>query len=453
MPTSAEIVVCGAGMAGVAAAYHLAARHGMHGVVLVDEREPLTLTSDKGTQAYRNWWPGPDATMLRYMSRSIDLLEEMAKESGNIFRLNRRGYVFLTADEGGAERLRGTAREVSSYGMGPLREHANPGAYLPAPAEGYDELPTGADLLLGDAARRAFPEIAPDVKAALHVRRAGWLDAVALGAWMLKRALGAGVTFVRDRVTGFRIDGGGVREVRLASGTAIATERIVAAAGPALPDVARLLGVDLPLLLELHAKVTFRDTLHVVPRAAPFLIWSDPVDLHWTSAERAQLARSAKTRRLLERFPGGVHLRPVDGAHGDELFLIWTYDIEARPFVWPPSFDPHYAEILLRGIVRMIPGMSAYLAMADRGIVDGGYYCKTRENRPLVGPLAVAGAYVLGALSGFGIMGAHAGADLLAAHVTGGRLPDYAHWFLPARYEDAGYRADVERWGALVGQL
>ena len=450
---SGEIVVCGAGMAGVAAAYHLAARHGMQGVVLVDEREPLTLTSDKGTQAYRNWWPGPDATMLRYMSRSIDLLEEMAEESGNIFRLNRRGYVFLTADEGGAERLRATAREVSAHGMGPLREHADPGAYLPAQAEGYDDHATGADLLLGDAARGAFPGIAPDVTAALHVRRAGWMNAVALGAWMLKRALGAGATFVRDRVTGFRVDGGRVREVRLASGTAIAAERVVVAAGPALPEVARLLGVELPLFLELHAKLTFRDTLQVVPRTAPFLIWSDPVDLQWTAAERAELARGAKTRRLLERFPGGVHLRPVDGAHGDELFLIWTYDIEERPFVWPPSFDPHYAEIALRGIARMIPGMSAYLAMADRGVVDGGYYCKTRENRPLVGPLAVEGAYVLGALSGFGIMGAHAGADLLAAHVTGGTLQDYARWFLPARYEDAGYRADVERWGALVGQL
>src|SRR5690349_24583840 len=130
----ADVVVCGAGMAGLATAYHLAARHGVRRVVLLDEREPLTLTSDKGTQAYRNWWPGPDATMLRYMTRSIDLLEEMADESGNAFRLNRRGYVFVTADDEGADRLRATAREVSSFGMGELREHAPAStAYQPAP--------------------------------------------------------------------------------------------------------------------------------------------------------------------------------------------------------------------------------------------------------------------------------------------------------------------------------
>src|SRR3954464_11272699 len=122
MAETAEIAVIGAGFAGLATAYQLAGPHGVRRFVLVDEREPLTLTSDKGTQAYRNWWPGPDATMLRYMTRSIDLLEEMADESGNAFRLNRRGYVFVTADEEGVDRLRATAREVSAFGMGELRE-------------------------------------------------------------------------------------------------------------------------------------------------------------------------------------------------------------------------------------------------------------------------------------------------------------------------------------------
>src|SRR5207248_4028244 len=83
MAETADIVVIGAGIAGLALTYHLTTRRGVSRVILVDEREPLTLTSDKGTQAYRNWWPGPDATMLRYMSRSIDLLEEVADESGN----------------------------------------------------------------------------------------------------------------------------------------------------------------------------------------------------------------------------------------------------------------------------------------------------------------------------------------------------------------------------------
>ena len=105
----ADIVICGAGIAGIAAAYHLAARHGLRNITLIDERDPMTLTSDKGTQAYRNWWPGPDDTMLRFISRSIDIVEEMAEESGNQFRLSRRGYLFVTGQDEGVEKLRSTA--------------------------------------------------------------------------------------------------------------------------------------------------------------------------------------------------------------------------------------------------------------------------------------------------------------------------------------------------------
>src|SRR5678815_5548416 len=102
MAGKAEVVVCGAGIAGVAAAYHLSVKQGIKRVVIVDEREPMTLTSDKGTQGYCNWWPGPDDTMLRMVSRSIDLMEDSARESGNTIRLSRRGYLFATANEAGA---------------------------------------------------------------------------------------------------------------------------------------------------------------------------------------------------------------------------------------------------------------------------------------------------------------------------------------------------------------
>jgi sarcosine oxidase, subunit beta len=238
MTQTADVVICGAGIAGIAAAYHLAVRQGIRKVVLVDEREPLTLTSDKGTQGYRNWWPGPDDTMLRLVSRSIDLLEESAAECGNAFRMSRRGYLFATGDGAQAEIMERTAREVSGFGMGPLRVHREPGAYEPAQPEGFADRPVGADLLLGDDARRAFPFLSDETVAALHIRRAGWLSGVALGARLLQQAVGAGVTFVCDRVDGVDTSGGKVRGVRLASGANIRTERFVVAAGPALPNVA-----------------------------------------------------------------------------------------------------------------------------------------------------------------------------------------------------------------------
>ena len=95
---TAEIVICGAGIAGVAAAYYLAVKHGMRDVLLIEPGAPLALTSDKSTEAYRNWWPGPGNAMVAFMNRSIDLLEEIARATDNRIQLNRRGYVYATAD-------------------------------------------------------------------------------------------------------------------------------------------------------------------------------------------------------------------------------------------------------------------------------------------------------------------------------------------------------------------
>ena len=50
-----QVVVIGAGIAGISAAFHLAVREGLDGVVLVEAGDPLALTSDKSTECYRNW--------------------------------------------------------------------------------------------------------------------------------------------------------------------------------------------------------------------------------------------------------------------------------------------------------------------------------------------------------------------------------------------------------------
>jgi glycine/D-amino acid oxidase-like deaminating enzyme len=118
-----------------------------------------------------------------------------------------------------------------------------------------------------------------------------------------------------------------------------------------------------------------------------------------------------------------------------------------------PSFDPYYAEVILRGLIRIIPGLSVYLGRMRKPRVDGGYYCKTRENRPLICPLPVRGAYLFGAVSGFGIMATMAGGELLAAHVAGANPPDYAGDFLLSRYQDPKYIQLLHQLEATSGQL
>jgi sarcosine oxidase subunit beta len=378
-------------------------RAGLTRVVLVDPREPLSLTSSRGAEAYRNYWPGPDNTMARLMERSIDLLEALDAESGHAFALNRRGYVFLAAESAEAERLRTHAGSTTEY------------------------------LASGPEIRARYPFVTDRVVAMLHVRRAGYMNAMALGRWLLERALRQGVDLVRDEVTRLIVTQRQFTGVQLASGRRIDAPSFVLAAGPRLPEWAGRLELDVPVVNELHGKISFEDEAGVVPRDAPMMIWNDPVELPGFGT-----------------FPGGVHLRP----RGERALLgIWTYDTRIEEPQVTPVFPPAYADIVLGGLTVMIPGLAAYRRRGAAATVDGGYYCKTPDNRPLIGPTAIAGVYLLGALSGFGIMASQAAAELVAAHLLRQPLPSYAAAFDPGRFGDPTYRQRLTAADAKQGQL
>jgi glycine/D-amino acid oxidase-like deaminating enzyme len=455
---TAEVVICGAGLAGISAGYYLVVHEGISDVILVDNNPPLTLTSDKSTECYRNWWPGPGDTMVRFMNHSIDLLEKLATESGNYFGLNRRGYIFLTANRDQADLYQRTAEEISALGAGPIRVH-EPGrsSYKPSPPEGYGDMPTGADIVLGsDLIREHYPFLSHDVLGLLHTRRCGWLSAQQLGMFMLDRMKDRGARFLSGRVTGVDTQGGQITSVDVMTdgkSERIQTRVFVNAAGPLVEEVAGMIGVSLPVFNELHGKIAFIDTQKVLPRDVPLMIWSDPVRLPWSAEEQLELASDVETSWMLDEFPGGVHFRPEGLGLSQVLLILWTYDVEVREPVFPPVFDLAYPEIVLRGLSRMAPGLSTYFNRMGRTSVDGGYYCKTQENRPLIGPLPVHGAYLIGALSGFGVMACQAAGELLAAHVTGSTLPDYAHSFLLERYDDPAYQDLLAELDASSGQL
>ncbi len=147
-----------------------------------------------------------------------------------------------------------------------------------------------------------------------------------------------------------------------------------------------------------------------------------------------------------------VHGRPEGAGESPVVLLIWTYDVEPMEPTFPIEFDPAYPEILIRGMSRTVPALTAYFPRLPRGVVDGGYYTKTPENRFLAGPLPVEGAYIIGALSGYGLMSANGAADLLADYISGRPLPAYASAFRLDRYDDPAYRDLLARWGD-SGQL
>ena len=443
MRSNYEAVICGAGIAGVSAAYFLT-RAGIRDILIVDDRPPLSLTSDRSTECYRNWWPDP--VMLALMNRSIDLMERLADESGNAFHLNRRGYLYLTADESKIPGLTERSRRMSALGAGELRLHtADSSSYQPSQAEGYSQEPPGADILIGsELIQKHYPYVTANAVAGLHARRAGWLSAQQLGMFLLEQARAMGVQFTHGRIETVDTCGGHVAGVRLASGETHATPIFINAAGPFLAPVGRLVGTDLPVHTELHLKVVIQDALGVVERDAPLLIWDDAQFLPWEQEERRALAADPETCWLTEAFPAGAHTRPEGSRDSRNIILLWEYRSQRMEPAFPPVLDQTYPEVALRGLSSMLPRLTEYFDRMPKPQIDGGYYTRTDENRPLIGPIGAQGAYVIGALSGYGIMAACGAGDLLAAHITSGSLPTYAPSLSPARYKDPLYLQSLE---------
>ena len=82
---------------GLATAYYLKKLSPDTSVLLVDASEPMALTSAQSGENYRNWWPHP--VMTAFTDRSIDLMEDLARQTDNLINMNRRGYLLTTRSD------------------------------------------------------------------------------------------------------------------------------------------------------------------------------------------------------------------------------------------------------------------------------------------------------------------------------------------------------------------
>ncbi len=163
----------------------------------------------------------------------------------------------------------------------------------------------------------------------------------------------------------------------------------------------------------------------------PFSIDLDKKDLAWSDEERSLLTKDTELSWLAGQFPSGVHCRPDGGERSRWVKLGWAYNRKysepLEDMVNEPAVDSSFPEIVVRGAAQFIPALRSYISeLPPRMIHYGGYYTMTEENWPLIGPLDGKGAFVIGALSGFGSMAACAAGKLCAAHMCASHLPDYA---------------------------
>ncbi len=446
MADTTDIAIIGAGNIGIAVAYYLVVHHGITRIVLLEPGDPMAMTSAQSGENYRNWWPHP--VMTSFTDHAIDLLEEVARASGNRIHMTRRGYALVTRRERPDDLIADLHRGYSNSVEGQIRIH-EPGAfssYQPAISPNWEGAPGGVDVLMDRTAIRThFPSLAEDAATILHIRRAGDISGQQLGQFMLETIKAAGGRVRRARVTA--IEGAAPFDIRLEEAGQLATlraDRIVNAAGPFFKDIAALLGETLPVGCVYQQKIAFEDREGAIPRTLPFTIDLDGQQLAWTGEERAELSADPDTSALLRGMPGGIHRRPEGGDGSRWIKLGWAYNESVTDPHAEPPIDPNFPDVVIRGASRLSPALQSYLGRLPRGARHyGGYYPMTEENWPLIGAMRTPGAYMAGALSGYGTMAATATGAVCAAAIAGAEQPGYAAAFRLDRYDNAVLMADL----------
>ncbi|MDP6804775.1 MAG: FAD-binding oxidoreductase [Rhodospirillales bacterium] len=449
-PVEVEIAIVGAGIAGIATAYYLCTEHGVRDLLILDALPPMSLTTARSGENYRNWWPHP--AMVAFTDSSIDLMERIARESANAIRMTRRGYALATR----AKDVSGMVASLEAgYGataaahirmVDTARAGANYVDCAPHGAEGWELAPDGIDVITEpDTIRRHFPHYADDVGAVLHVRRAGDISAQQMGQFMLEQIRASGGRLMLGRLASVERNGKFALLIETDEGSArVLAGSLVDAAGPFVCDVAAMLGVKLPTETIFQQKIAFRDRAAAIPRRMAFAVDLDPQILDWTAEERDLIGADPSNAWLTGRFPGGIHCRPEGGESSDWIKLGWAFNRAPVAPQWEPACDERFPEVVLRGAAALQPALKAYYGRLPTDLsLYGGYYTMTPENWPLIGPMGPAGAFVVGALSGYGTMAAAAAGSLCAGWIAGAELPDHAMALSLARYADEALMAEL----------
>jgi sarcosine oxidase subunit beta len=303
-------------------------------------REGLsTLTTSKSAECFRGQFTEP--AMVALAAPSIELFENFAAAVGlpdYDISIHQRGYLFVTDDPAQVDDLKSVLAAYARVGV------------------------EGVELLDGAALRARFPFLAPGVVAGTFRARDGWLSAHELTQGFA-RASGARF-LLRTRATAINTDAQGVCGVETNRGT-ISTRVVVDAAGPFSGEVARMVGIELPLETVRRQKVVL-GAHPQIPRDAPFTI---------------DLTNGAYWR---PEAGGGALLGWVDP---DEPV---TAPAEDLPTDW------EFPSIVLDKAAHLTPFWNEVAESLHGGDVhvSAGHYCYTPDDQPLLGPTEVPGFHL-----------------------------------------------------------
>ncbi len=221
-----DIVVIGGGAIGASVAYFLRARPHPPSVTVVEPDPTYAKASTpRASGGVRRLFSGPENIALSNFS--IPFFERFAEDmaiDGERAEIgyHRGGYLFIVGDNG-AHILESNARVQAKAGV-------------------------RLDVLTPPEVRHRFPSMrVDDLALAAHSVEDGWLDPNGVLQGFRRKARKLGASFVADRVVALHSHNDRIRSVELESGTRIAADWVVNAAGAWAGEVCRMIGMAAPI--------------------------------------------------------------------------------------------------------------------------------------------------------------------------------------------------------------
>jgi sarcosine oxidase, subunit beta len=319
LPDRAEVVIIGGGVMGTSAAFHLA-EAGVTDVVLLEADQLSCGSTSKSAGGVRLQFS--DEINIALALRSMDAFERFGQRPGADIGLRQVGYLFLLTDPADVVVFEKNTALQNSMGV------------------------TSRMISAAEAGQLSTLANVEDVLAASFCTRDGHAtpDAVVLGYATAARAMGVTIA-TQCPVTGIDVADGEITGVRTTRGT-VATQTVICVAGAWSPNIAAMVGVDLP----------------VRPVARP--IWyTEPMP-----------GRPARVPMTID-FTTGFYF------HTEGLGLLFGMADPDQP----PGFDapmrPDWLEVVGEVVAHRAP------ALLEVGIAGGwhGFYETTPDHNALIG--------------------------------------------------------------------
>lgn len=398
------IAICGAGIAGISVGFYLSLSLPEAEILLIDKHQPVSFTSSQSGENFRDYWP--HQSMASLSQHSIKLMTDLLDEFGeDTFSMDFSGYHFI------------------SHKTDPIFTDENSIAF-----QKHNRVDQDASRI-----HKSHPYLDSAISKSVFIKNAGHVDSITMANLMLADAKKRGLSFMQNEIKNLSKTNVGYT-VHCDDGSTIETDQIIICAGPFINHLANMLDMSFPIWNTLQRKFIIPDPQHVIPRDMPFTIYVDGQTLAWSEEERELFQANSELKWMTEPFPGAIHIKPESG---DRIKLGWAFSSQEETPSWDFKTSDYFPQVVLKGASRFMPGLKRYTEYMPAPLIEyGGYYTRTQENWPLIGPTRLEDVYVIGALAGFGTMTACAAGELCAAYISNESLPDYAAYFHPERYTD-----------------